>query len=200
MTQILFIQASPRAKSIAHNLADQLLCRLQLLYPDATVTTRDLIDGIPLVTDASIAAMYTPADQRTAAQQDLLKTADTLIDEITSKSDILVIATPMHNWGMPAALKAWFDWVVQARQTFRYLPDGSGMEGLLQNRKTYLILVTGGTKLHAAMDFMTPHILFLLNTMGIKDIEIVAVDGTGLPNAAEIIQAARDQIEGLRAT
>ncbi len=199
MTQILFIQASPRANSISHDLADQLLAKLQSLHAGATTITRDLMHGLPLLSDASINALYTPADQRTDSQKSLLATSDALIDEIKNKSDILIISTPMHNWGMPAALKAWIDWIVMARQTFRYKPDGSGTEGLLHNRKTYLIIATGGVKVNSAADFLTPHLVFALNVMGITDIEIIAADGTSLPNATAIIQSARDKIDGLTA-
>lgn len=199
MTNILYIQASPRKASISHDLADELLARLQTLHGNTSITTRDLIDGLPLISDASINALYTPADQRSEEQKSLLKTSETLIDELKTKSDILVISTPMHNWALPTTLKAWIDWVVIARQTFRYKPDGSGMEGLLANRKTYLIIATGGVKVNSANDYMTPHLVFLLNTMGITDIEIIAADGTSLPNAAEVIQAARDKIAAITA-
>ena len=199
MTQILYIQASPRTKSISHDLADQLLARLQTLHSDATIVTRDLIDGLPLISDASIAAFYTPAEARSEEQKALLTQSDAMIDELKNKSDILVISTPMHNWGMPAVLKVWIDWVVLARQTFRYKPDGSGIEGLLKNRKTYLIIATGGVKVNSPGDFLTPHLVFILNIMGITDIEIIAADGTSLPNAAEVIAAARTKIDGIAA-
>jgi FMN-dependent NADH-azoreductase len=199
MTQILYIQASPRTSSISHDLADQLLAKLQSLHPGANVVTRDLIHGLPLISDASIAAFYTPADDRSSAQKKILETSDNLIDELKTKSDILVISTPMHNWGMPAVLKAWIDWVVLARQTFRYKPDGSGIEGLLKNRKTYLVIATGGVKVNSPGDFLTPHLTFILNIMGITDIEIIAADGTSLPNAADIIAAARAKIDGITA-
>ncbi len=199
MTQILYIQGSPRAASISHDLANQLLEKLQTLHPGSSVVTRDLMHGLPLISDASINALYTPADQRSAEQKEILATSDTLVDELKNKSDILIISTPMHNWGMPAVLKAWIDWVVLARQTFRYKPDGSGIEGLLKNRKTYLVIATGGVKVHSAGDFLTPHLTFLLNIMGITDIEIIAADGTSLPNAADIIAAARAKIDGIAA-
>ena len=76
MPQILFIQASPRANSISHDLADQLLAKLQSLYSGTTTITRDLMNGLPLVSDASINAHYTPADQRTDSQKSLLATSD----------------------------------------------------------------------------------------------------------------------------
>lgn len=199
MTQILYLQASPRAQSISHDLADQLLARLQTLHKGASVTTRDLMHGLPLISDASIAAFYTPADQRNEAQKSLLAQSDAMIDELKNKSDILVISTPMHNWGMPAVLKAWIDWVVLARQTFRYKPDGSGIEGLLKNRKTYLVIATGGVKVNSPSDFLTPHLTYILNIMGITDIEIIAADGTSLPNAAEVIAAARAKIDAIAA-
>lgn len=46
-----------------------------------------------------------------------------LVDELVA-ADILVLAVPMHNFGLPAALKSWIDHVVRAGRTFSYSADG----------------------------------------------------------------------------
>jgi len=36
---------------------------------------------------------------------------------LVAGSDVIIIATPMYNYGMPAALKAWFDQVIRVNET-----------------------------------------------------------------------------------
>ena len=54
-----------------------------------------------------------------AAQADALARSDALIDELVA-ADVVVIAAPMYNFGIPSALKAWIDHVARAGRTFRY--------------------------------------------------------------------------------
>jgi FMN-dependent NADH-azoreductase len=57
-------------------------------------------------------------------------------------SDLLVIACPMWNFGIPSSLKAWIDYVVRAGKTFNYA--GAGVEGLAKGKKAILVLASGG--------------------------------------------------------
>ncbi|WP_346731000.1 NAD(P)H-dependent oxidoreductase [Bradyrhizobium sp. 132] len=49
--------------------------------------------------------------------------SEELIQELES-ADCVVIATPMHNFTVPAALKAWIDHVVRVRRTFDVTAQG----------------------------------------------------------------------------
>jgi FMN-dependent NADH-azoreductase len=44
-------------------------------------------------------------------------------------SDLLVIACPMWNFGIPSSLKAWIDYVVRAGKTFNYAGAVPGERG-----------------------------------------------------------------------
>ena len=57
-------------------------------------------------------------------------------------SDLLMIACPMWNFGIPSSLKAWIDYVVRAGKTFNYA--GAGVEGLAKGKKAILVLASGG--------------------------------------------------------
>lgn len=39
-------------------------------------------------------------------------------------ADVVVIATPMHNFTVPSTLKAWVDHIVRVRATFAITPQG----------------------------------------------------------------------------
>ena len=49
--------------------------------------------------------------------------SEELIQELES-SDIVVIGTPMHNFTVPSALKAWIDHIVRVRRTFKVTTEG----------------------------------------------------------------------------
>lgn len=53
-----------------------------------------------------------------------------------------MIATPVWNFGIPSALKAWIDLVVSPGRTFRYA-DG-GVEGLAKGTRAILVVASGG--------------------------------------------------------
>ena len=62
------------------------------------------------------------------------------------ESDIIIISAPIYNYGPPATLKAWSDLAARVGETFKFKPNGR-REGLLKNKKAYLVITSGGTKL-----------------------------------------------------
>jgi FMN-dependent NADH-azoreductase len=59
-----------------------------------------------------------------------LALSDALIRELVT-ADIIVLADPMYNFGIPSTLNAWIDHVVRAGSTFTYAescgtPRGAG--------------------------------------------------------------------------
>ena len=61
----------------------------------------------------------------------VLQESEQLIEELDA-ADILVISTPMHNFTVPAVLKAWIDQVGRFGRTFQSTPTGK--VGLLRDR------------------------------------------------------------------
>ena len=80
-----------------------------------------------------IQASATPAAQRTPEQQQALALSDTLIEELM-EADVIVLGVPMHNFSIPASLKAWFDLITRAGKTFSY--GETGQVGLIPAEKT----------------------------------------------------------------
>jgi len=72
----------------------------------------------------------------------------TLSDILTGElvqSEIIVITTPMYNYGMPASLKAWFDQVIRINKTFSFdLARGDQPIEPIQSGKTLVILSASG--------------------------------------------------------
>ncbi|MGB0562331.1 MAG: FMN-dependent NADH-azoreductase [Spirulinaceae cyanobacterium] len=174
MKTILRIDASARYKgSYSRQLGDRLITKLKTKYPEITVIQRDLAQGIPLINEAMVVAYNTPDEERTLEQTEVLKPSRELVDELLS-SDALIITTPIYNFSVPASLKAYIDLVCRARLTFRY--SSGGPVGLLRDRKTYLVMTSGGTPVGSDMDFATNYLKYVLDFMGIRDVEVIAGD------------------------
>jgi FMN-dependent NADH-azoreductase len=67
---------------------------------------------------------------------------------------------------------------------------------LLKNKKAYLVITSGGTKLNSKEDFLTPWLKFILNFFGIDNVKTVSADQMAL-DYEKSIKDAENQIERL---
>ena len=188
---ILQINSSLRgAASETTRVAGNVVARLVAANPDARVTVRDVgAQPLPVLDEAALGALFTPADQRTDAQAARVAHDDGLIAEIQA-ADAVVIAAPMYNFGMPIQLKAWFDAIARAGVTFRYTE--SGPEGLLKGKRVFVATARGGAYPVDA-DPQVPHIRMLLNFLGMTDHQFIYSNGQSMgPDAAAQGQADAD--------
>ena len=179
MKNILLVESSPRGSdSYSHQAARSIVNELQARDPGAKAVGRDLgQDPPPHVGLAFIAGMYAAPDQRTADQARSLALSDALIDEVLAANTI-VIAVPMHNFGVSSRLKAWIDHVVRAGRTFSY--GANGPQGLLKGKRAIVVLASGGVYSNERMkvfDFAEPYLRTILGFIGITDVDVVRVEG-----------------------
>jgi FMN-dependent NADH-azoreductase len=188
---ILQINSSVRGtQSESTRVANAIVARLAAANPGAAVTVRDLgANPHPVLDEAALGALFTPADQRTADQAARVALDDALIAQAQA-ADVIVLGAPMYNFGMPIQLKAWFDAVARAGVTFRYTENGP--EGLLKNKKVFVATARGGVYPLDA-DPQVPHIRMLLNFLGLTDHQFIysAAQAMG-PEAAAQGQADAD--------
>ena len=191
---VLEVSASARnAGSASRKLSHDLIEALNDRHGEVRTVRRDLSDGIPFVDAAWIEANFTPEETRTDAHRQALALSDSLVAEL-QEADVLVIGAPMYNFNIPASLKAWIDMVSRARLTFRYTEDGP--KGLLEGKKAYLVVATGGVPVGSPLDFATPYLRHALGFIGIFDVEIIAADRLN-SQADESMDAARARIADL---
>ena len=97
-------------------------------------------------------------------------------------ANVVVIGAPMYNLGIPSQLKAWFDRVLVAGQTFRYTAEGA--QGLAGGKTVIVASARGGLyapgTAQAAADFHEPYLKALLGFMGIDDVTIVRAEGVAI--------------------
>ena len=172
--RVLRVDASARVEgSITRQLADRMIDGMQDRIPELAITRRDVAQGLPFVDADWVDANLTDPDARSESQLQALAGSDALVAEVMA-ADVWVISTPIYNFGVPASLKAWIDQIARARLTFRYTDQGP--QGLLTNKKVYILTATGGTEVGSAIDFATPWLKFVLGFLGITDVEIIAAD------------------------
>ena len=182
MTNILRIDASSRIEdSYSRQLGDVVEQSLKSQLPNANVVHRDLA-AAPLehIRKITIAGFYTPAEKLTDELRQATSLSDDVIAEVKN-AEILLITTPMYNFSIPSALKAWIDQLVRIGHTFSY--DGSAFTGLLPGRKAYVVVAYGAPGYtnsgpFAAADFVTPYLRFLLQFLGISDVTFFTAEGT----------------------
>lgn len=191
---ILRVDASARSDaSVSRQLADQIIAGMVAKHPDATVITRDVTNRLPLVDEAWITANFTPPADRTPEQEKALALSDSLIAELKA-ADLIVIGVPLYNFGIPASLKAWIDMIIRVGVTFRYTEDGP--VGFLTGKKAILNFASGGTAIGSAGDFASTHLKFVLNFIGITDIQVVHAD-MGAIDPEGSFKSAQEQVEKL---
>ena len=128
MKTILHIDASARKttnsvpdyNSISKSVAATFIDQWKENNPEDKIIYRDVgVNPPDFISQDWIAAVFTPDEAKTDEQNELLSLSDTLIDEL-DQADIIVMSSSMYNYGMPAALKAWFDQVIRIHKTFTF--------------------------------------------------------------------------------
>jgi FMN-dependent NADH-azoreductase len=194
---ILLISSSPNLEGSASRALAQELAHS--LAGDGRVVVRDLgANPPPHLDQETIGAFYTPEAERTAEQNQKLALSDELIDELFA-ADAIVIAAPMHNFGITSSLKAWIDQVARIGRTFE--PTGQGPKGLVTDRPVYVVTTRGGVYGPGTpfnhLDHLEPYLRRALNFIGLEDISFIYAEGTakgddGIKAAqAEIAQVAQ---------
>ena len=191
--KIYQIDSSARKEgSTSRALAKKVLEKIK--KPSDEVIYRDLNDEMVFVTGLTESGMNIDQKDQNENHKKMFKLSDQLVKEL-KESDIVIISAPIYNYGPPATLKAWSDLAARVGETFRFKPNGR-REGLLKNKKAYLVITSGGTKLNSNEDFLTPWLRFILNFFGIEKIEIICADQMAL-DYEKSIKNAEKQIENI---
>ena len=189
--KIYQIDSSARKEgSSSRELAKKLLDKIK--KTEDTVIYRDLDDEMVFVSGLTESGMQIDEKDQTEHHKKMFDLSDTLVREL-KESDIIIISAPIYNYGPPATLKAWSDLAARVGETFRFKENGR-REGLLKNKKAYLVITSGGTKLNSKEDFLTPWLKFILNFFGIEKVEVVSADQMAL-DYEKSIKDAEAQIE-----
>lgn len=162
--------------SVSRQLSAAIVDTLVRDNPGLEVVRRDL-DANPIAhLDSSNVA--TLADPNSLVLREFLE------------ADVVVIGAPMYNLGVPSQLKAWFDRISVAGQTFRYTADGP--VGLAGGKTVIIASARGGFYAagtpQADFDFHERYLKAALGFIGIDDVAFVRAEGLAV--SPEFRQAA----------
>lgn len=194
MTTLLHVAVSPRDdRSHSRRGAQFVIAQLAQAAGGLRIIERDLAaTPLPHPDAGFIEASLMPDAERTAAHRAQLALSETLIGELEA-ADAVLISTPVHNYTVPSALKAWIDLVVRPERTFRRTPKGK--VGTLTDRSVLVVSASGGNfdGAHAQTDFLMPYLRYVFATVGIHQ-----VAGIRLQNTARGADSAMQAFEGFR--
>lgn len=187
MTTILRIDASAQTaeRSLSRQLTDIFVRTFKERVPTAEIVARDVGRfPPPFVDEDFIHAAFTPKARRDRYMCEALRISDRLIDEVAA-ADIIVMGVPMYNYGMPAALKAWFDQVARIGRTFSFDLDRGDfpIEPIFEGKRLAVLSSRGEFgfapgEIRADRNALDPAIAACAHYLGVGqgDIETIAIE------------------------
>ena len=190
--KILRVSCSPSGQgSESNRLSQRVIEFLQRADPTAIVVDRDVGSHVLPPIDTSYAISQRAAAD--VAEDGTAALSAELIDELTS-ADVLVIGTPMHNYTVPATLKAWIDHIARVRFTFDV--SAQGKIPRLRDRPVFIAVSSAGRfsgPRARQPDFLSPYLRAILGMIGLVDLRFFSVEGTGL--GEDVVAASRTEAD-----
>ncbi|KRB59604.1 FMN-dependent NADH-azoreductase [Flavobacterium sp. Root186] len=188
MKKVLVINSSVRSlNSHSRKLTEVFVEHWKNLHENPSITFREIgTNPVAHIDENWINASFTPESKRTEKNLKILKISNSYVSELR-EADCIVLGVPMYNWSIPSSLKAYIDQVLRLNETFKINPSNpeNPYVGLLENKTLFLMLSRGAQgyekgEPNAHMNFQTDYLKTIFNTMGIKDIHVIAIDGSSL--------------------
>ncbi|MGQ8366107.1 FMN-dependent NADH-azoreductase [Glaciecola sp. 1036] len=189
MSVVLHIDSSVRAVSNENPEYDSISKKLAKIFVEEYRKEIDLDEYIyrdigvnppAFITQDWIGAVFTPELKRSVEQQALLAQSDAYIAEL-ERADIIVISSPMYNYGMPAQLKAWFDQIIRINKTFDFdLARGDKPLAPIMSGKTLVVVTSSGEfgfekgGINETSSHLVPHLRTLSKYLGVNEIYEIA--------------------------
>jgi FMN-dependent NADH-azoreductase len=171
-------------RSHSRKLTEVFTDQWKSIHTDSIIRFRELGNtDVPHVNENWIAAAFKPAAARSEEQIEALKTSDTYIAELR-EADVIVLGSPMYNWSIPSALKAYIDQILRVNETWKFNPANrqNPYIGLLENKTLFLLLSRGAQgyekgEYNEHRDFQTNYLKTVFNIIGISNIHVIAING-----------------------
>jgi FMN-dependent NADH-azoreductase len=191
MAYVLLVHSSARNDgSHSRPLGAKLAADLAAKRGGIPVVVRDVAALVP-VSEGFVNATFVPADARTADQKAVLAASDALVEE-AQKAAVIVLTTPMYNFGPAAGLKSWADNIARIGVTFEYGADGKPV-GKLTGKEVFTVVSAGGVPEGAPYDAVSPWLKAFLPFVGLTGNAVVWQRG----GSEEGLKAANDAIDAL---
>ncbi|WP_417504168.1 FMN-dependent NADH-azoreductase [Marinomonas gallaica] len=178
MATLLRIDSSASGdNSKSRQLADAFVAQWQAQNPNGTVAIRDVnAKPLPHFTSETLAALFTPEEDRSAEQKAIVAIGDELIEELEA-ADVVAVSAPIYNFSIPSTLKSYFDYIARAGRTFKYTEEGP--VGLV-NKDAYIFSASGSFLENTPYDHQLPYVKTFLNFLGLNVKEAFVAGGQAM--------------------
>ena len=178
---VLHIDSSPQGEdSVSKKLTQHVVDLLKGRETRLEVVHYDLgAEPVPHLTGNGVRAVVR-SELANSEQRAIGALSDRLVEDLL-QADLIVIGSPMYNFGVASQLKAWIDHVARAGKTFRYTEKGP--EGLLTGKRAVVVETRGGVYSAgpaAAFDHQEPYLKSLLGFLGVTDVTFIRAEGLNM--------------------
>lgn len=196
MAKTLLVKYTPRVDSHTEKLVKAFL---ELAEGKTEIELLDLVQTPPEFLLAGNLNAYVKRNfnRQELSEEELqhILGMDELTDQVQDATHI-VLAYPIYNFFLPAAVKAWIDSIAQSGKMFRYTDYGA--EGYLGDKKALVLNVSSLTLQNSTSDFSTPYIKYLFNFMGVKDVTVTGLYGAKYTGVTpEMLAEFKGKLENL---
>lgn len=195
MSKLLYIKANikPEGQSRTFEVSDSFVEEYKKLNPTDEVITLDLYkEEIDFLRAEDLAALFGEKTEE-SKNHPILKYAYQIAD-----ADKIVISTPMWNLGVPAIVKAYFDYVSVGGITFRYSEQGP--VGMVKATNALIVSSRGGTYssgVAAEFEMGERYLRTILSFFGVKNIESISAENLDV-FGMDVEKVLLDTIEGAK--
>ena len=183
--------------SVSRKLSAAIVSRLRAATPGLEVVRRDLAASpLPYFSAASMATLNAKPEPQAAGAQPSPGLEKEVMDEFLA-ADIIVLGAPIYNFGVPAQLKTWVDYLSIAGVTFAYTAEGP--VGLVKGKQLFIASARGGVysppSPFAAFEHQVSYLRAVFGFLGVKDVTVIQAEGVRMgPEPAEkaVAQAMTD--------
>lgn len=179
---VLHVCANPKPteESVSKQLAAAFFGKLIELNPEVELVNVDLYDEKPpFFSHEFYRAAWNPvmdeSYERTKVEEMAMNYASKQADAF-NEADVLVLTTPMWNFGVPAVMKAWMDQVLCPGLTFNMTKNG--VTPLHKIKSVVLLMASGGVYMEDdPRDSLSRQVRHAFDFIGVNDVEVVWADG-----------------------
>lgn len=195
MKKILLVQFAPGKNSETQKLINYFLEK------NNNVKIINLAKNLPPLFDEKIASAYGKKYfgkiKLNKKENNYLKKMEKLASEF-SKAQKIIIAYPMYNHSIPAAVKAYFDAVMIPNFTWKM--ENKKVVGLMKKTSALIISTTGISYNKREMknkNHSTPLVKQMLEFMGLKKIKIIEAQGLNSrkTNKEKVMENTKKEIQ-----
>ena len=187
MPTLLSVQSSPNlVSSGSRAVSKAFVDKYVAAHPDTRVIEVDLVlNPPPHFGPDHLRAFFTPPEAHAPENTAALQASDAYVAQLM-EADVVVLGTPMHNFGVSSVMKSWIDNIIRVGKTFKY--SETGPIGLIPGKKVVIVVGSGGVYSdgpYKSFEHAGNYLRDILATLGLTDVTILRAEGLAMgPEAA----------------